>query len=749
MIINKNTKNFIVFEDDTIFDCLKKIDKNKQGAVFVSDHHGVICGIITDGDLRRWLTLAKNFDLSSHVSLVMNVNYVSRNIDDSHELISSTFSNQVRVIPLLNSRRQIEAIVVGGNPSIEIGKFTISDSSSCFVIAEIGNNHNGDIGLAKHLVDLAIDSGADCVKFQMRDLSSLYKNQGNKNDRSADLGAQYTLDLLSKFQLSNEELFEVFDYCKSRGILPLCTPWDLHSLVVLESYGMEAYKVASADLTNVELLEAIAKTGKPMICSTGMSNEVEVEGAVKFLNKLNAQFILLHCNSTYPAPYKDVNLLYIKRLQSIANTKIVGYSGHERGYLTPVLAVGLGAKVIEKHFTIDKNMEGNDHKVSLLPTEFREMVGQIRLTEEILGAPGARVVSQGEYLNREVLAKSLVINQTLKAGSVITRDMVEIKSPGQGLQPYHIDELVGKVAQHDFSPGDFFYKSDLDELLISRRNYSFDRPFGVPVRYHDFENLILDTNLDFVEFHLSYKDLEVDIDEVFKNSYEIGFNVHSPELFGGDHILNLCSNNKDYLDRSISELQRVVDITIELKKYFPLTKKPMIVINAGGFSTSGFLPTNKKKDMYKKIASSLDCIEDKGVELLIQTMPPFPWHFGGQSHHNLFVNPDEIADFCTTFNYRICLDVSHSQMACNYYHWSMNDFIDKVYMHTKYLHIVDALGVDGEGAQMGEGDVDFSMLASKLNRLIPDVAFIPEVWQGHKQHGSGFWRALDFLEKYF
>jgi sialic acid synthase SpsE/sugar phosphate isomerase/epimerase len=748
MIINKSIQNFIIFEEDTVFDCLRKIEKNKQGTVFVLDYTGVISGVITDGDLRRWFTLSDNPDLSNLASLAMNTNYVSRKINDSQELIHATLSDQIKIIPLLNSNKQLEAVVINGNLSIEIGEYVLSEDSPCFVIAEVGNNHNGDISLAKQLVDLAVDSGADCVKFQMRDLNSLYKNQGNKNDYSADLGAQYTLDLLSRFQLSNEELFEVFDYCKSIGILSLCTPWDLHSLSVLEDYGMDAYKVASADLTNIELLEAIARTGRPMICSTGMSTEDEIERAAGFLNKLNAQFIFLHCNSTYPAPYRDVNLLYMKRLKSISNRKIVGYSGHERGYIVPILAVGLGAKVIEKHFTIDKTLEGNDHKVSLLPSEFREMVDQIRLTEEVLGGDGERTISQGEYLNREVLAKSLVINQPLRAGCVITRDIIDIKSPGQGLQPYHIDNLIGKIAQHDFSPGDFFHESDLNEILVSCRNYSFNRPFGIPVRYHDFENLILDTNVDFVEFHLSYKDLEIDIDKIFEGVYEIGFNVHSPELFSGDHILNLCSSDKNYLDKSLSELQKVVDITIKLKRYFPLTEKPLIIINAGGFSAAGFLPTEDKKEMYKKVASSLDCIESEGVELIIQTMPPFPWHFGGQSHHNLFVSPDEIMDFCKMFGYRICLDVSHSQMACNYYHWSMNDFIYKVAPYVEYLHIVDALGVDGEGVQIGEGDVDFSKLAEKLDKLIQNAAFIPEIWQGHKQQGSGFWQALEFLEEY-
>ena len=129
-------------------------------------------------------------------------------------------------------------------------------------------------------------------------------------------------------------------------------------------------------------------------------------------------------------------------------------------------------------------------------------------------------------------------------------------------------------------------------------------------------------------------------------------------------------------------------------------------------------------------------------------MPPFPWHFGGQSHHNIFINPNEIVDFCKMSGYRICFDISHSQMACSHYHWKLNDFIDKVANYTAHLHISDALGVDGEGVQIGNGDVDFYQLAKKIDKLIPNVGFIPEIWQGHKQKGSGFWNALEFLEEF-
>ncbi|MEW7001612.1 N-acetylneuraminate synthase family protein [Serratia ureilytica] len=299
------------------------------------------------------------------MSEVMNQNVRYKKVDAPRNEIESLFSNGVDVLPLVDDYRRLVAVALQSEKGLTIGKHTITETSPTYIIAEIGNNHNGDIKLAKHLVDLAVDAGADCVKFQMRDLSSLYKG-GNDKDKSADLGAQYTLDLLRKFQLSNEELIEVFDYCKEKGLTPLCTPWDLKSLEVLENYGMEGYKVASADFTNHEMLAALAATGKPLICSTGMCSEAEIKSSVDFLKSKGAEFVILHCNSTYPTPFKDVNLAYIKRLQQVTGC-LVGYSGHERGISVPIAVTALGARVIEKHFTIDKSMEGNDHKVSLLP----------------------------------------------------------------------------------------------------------------------------------------------------------------------------------------------------------------------------------------------------------------------------------------------------------------------------------------------------------------------------------------------
>ena len=745
MLIHKNISEYVVFESETIFRALEKINANKKRIIFVLANNGLLLGSVTDGDFRRWVTSAPDFDMTLGVSEIMNDNVCWAFVSSENSDVQGKFSAAIDTIPLLDSSRKLISVALKNEKGFSVGGRVISDNDPAFIIAEIGNNHNGSIELAKTLVDLAYDAGADCVKFQMRDLATLYKSSGDRDD-SADLGAQYTIDLLSKFQLDNKELFEVFDHCKSKGLTPLCTPWDLVSLEALEEYGMEFYKVASADLTNHPFLESLISTGKPLICSTGMASEIEIKQTANFLRQRGAVFILLHCNSTYPTPFKDVNLAYIEKLRKISGG-LVGYSGHERGTSVPVAAIAFGAKIIEKHFTVDQSMEGNDHKVSLLPEDFKRMVSDIRAVEESMGSGGERIITQGEMLNRETLAKSVIAKTSVEEGDVIKREMLDIKSPGQGLQPIYIEQLLGRVAKRPLKAGDFFYEEDLTDEIIHPREYSFGRPFGIPVRFHDYKALSSVSNFDFVEFHLSYQDLEFDLEKLFSDEQKIDFAVHAPELFSGDHILDLTSPDQDYLEHSINELQRVCEITRQLKVFFPKTNRPVIVVNAGGFSSHGFMNHEEVAERYETLESSLSRLDQDGVEIIIQTMPPFPWHFGGQSYHNLFVDPHEIMQFCEKSGYRVCFDVSHTMMACTYYGSKLADATRLIGPYTAHMHIVDALGTDGEGVQIGDGDVDFQELARDLASVAPGIMFLPEVWQGHKNNGQGFWSALEFLEK--
>ncbi|MCW7466194.1 N-acetylneuraminate synthase family protein [Leptospira levettii] len=626
---------------------------------------------------------------------------------------------------------------------IKIGNFEIGKGRT-FIIAEIGNNHNGDLKKAYELVDVAVSVGADCAKFQMRHLDEVYRQKSLKKS-GEDLGTEYILDLLEKFELDKEFHRKLNVYCLEKGILYLCTPWDNKSVDILESFPVPAYKVASADLTNVTLLDRLIETNKPLILSTGMSKTEEIIFVRDYLNKANVPFIFLHCNSTYPAPLHDINLKWMSQLKEFHN--YIGYSGHERGINVTLASIVMGAMVIERHLTLDRNMEGPDHAASLEANEFSKLVKGIREIEEALGTSQyERKLSQGEMINRENLSKSCVAARPIQKGTVITKEMIKILSPGQGLSPQKINDLIGKKIQRDLLEEDYFFPSDLIEKRIEPKQYKFSRPWGVPVRYHDFQEYYNRVKPDLFEFHLSYSDMELDPAKYLNGTYDCEFVVHAPELFEGSHLMDLATPDDTYRKISLKETQRVIDITRSLKQYFPKTKRPFIVANVGGISMDGNLPKEILPSYYQTFGESLKMLNQDGVELIPQTMAPFPWHFGGQRYQNIFVHIAEIEEWCKKFNLRMCYDVSHTMLTCNHFGYDFYDFSERIAPFTAHIHMGDAKGLNGEGLQVGEGEIDFQRLGKILGKLAPNAWFIPEIWQGHKNGGEGFWIALERLE---
>ncbi|WP_186597799.1 N-acetylneuraminate synthase family protein [Synechococcus sp. PROS-7-1] len=746
MSISYAITSYIIFAEDSILSALSKITANQSRLIFVVSEGGILQGVLTDGDFRRWVASCGDIDLNRPVTAAMNPNCLSAPEGTSPAELSGLLTSKIIALPLLDSHGRIVAVALPATDGLQFGSRRIGDGEPSFVIAEIGNNHNGDIGIALQLIDAAHAAGADCAKFQMRDMSKLYSNAGDSNDMASDLGTQYTLDLLERFQLSDDELFRCFDYAAGKGLVPLCTPWDETSLEKLNRWGMEGFKVASADFTNHALISQLAATGKPLICSTGMATELEIRSGIRHLQQEGANYVLLHCNSTYPTPFKDVNLRYLERLRELADAP-VGYSGHERGIEVPIAAVAMGAAVIEKHITLDRGMEGNDHKVSLLQEEFAQMIQGIRRVEESMGQGGERSISQGEMMNREVLAKSLVAACDIPAGSEITEAMVRIQSPGQGLQPNWLPDLLGRRLPVAKAQGEVFFPSDLETPAATPRTYRFRQPFGLPVRYHDIKVFSKVSNLDLVEIHLSYKDLEVDLDQVLPERQDIGLVVHAPELFAGDHTLDLCTADEGYRVHSVRELQRVIDISRDLRGRFRCPAPVLLVTNVGGFSEHRHLDRDERKPLQHRLIESLGRLNCGGdVEIIPQTMPPFPWHFGGQRFHNLFVDPGFIHSFCEQQRMRVCLDVSHSKLACNHLHLPFRDFLNQILPFTAHLHLADARDVDGEGLQIQDGEIDWVQLFEQINQHCPQASFIPEIWQGHKNGGEGAWLALERLE---
>lgn len=613
-----------------------------------------------------------------------------------------------------------------------------------YVIAEVGNNHNGSLELARQLVDASIEAGADCVKFQLRNRDALYRRKAD-GSRAEDLGVEYIQDLLDKVELSLDEHREVRAYCAKKGITYLCTPWDEPSVDALASFDVAALKIASADLCNPYLIAKAASLGKPLILSTGMSFEHEIVRAIEQLKALGTSFALLHCNSAYPAPEADIQLGYLRRLQELHG--LIGYSGHERGIAITLGAVALGAKLVERHITLDRGMEGPDHLASLEPGEFRQLVDGIRQLELALPWQGpGRHASQGELLNRENLGKSVIAACDIARGTVMEASMLRIASPGQGLPPYRLPELLGKPAGRDIALGDFLFDSDLSEQAQEQR-LAFDLPirWGVPVRYHDFLDYRRRISPDLFEFHLSYRDLSLQPQQFLAEVDCSRLVVHAPELFENSELLDLASDDPAYRQRSIDNLQRVVDATLQIGEFFPDADARLIVANIGGFSADQPRPLAVRPELYERFHEACRQVDFAGTELIPQNMAPFPWHFGGQRHQNIFMMPEELAAQARDHGLRLCLDLSHLQMTCFHFGLDFQQALALLLPHSAHLHVADAKGINGEGVLMGTGDIDWPATWAQI-RQHPQVSFIPEVWQGHKDHGAGFWSALRYLQ---
>lgn len=325
------------------------------------------------------------------------------------------------------------------------------ETMSVFIIAEAGVNHNGSLELAKKLVDAAKDAGADCVKFQ----TFVSKNIVSKNAVKAEYQKQQTepeesqQDMLKKLELSFDEFVELNEYCKSKSIEFMSTAFDFDSIDFLDGLEMGTWKIPSGDITNLPYLIKIANLNKPVIVSTGMSTMEDIRSTIKALKENGAtELTVLHCTTEYPTPFEDVNLRAMNTIKEEFGVK-VGYSDHTKGIEVPIAAVALGATVIEKHFTLDRNMEGPDHKASLEPNELKVMVDSIRHIELALGN-GMKQPAESEKKNMAVARKSIIASKDIKAGDIFTEENLTVKRPGDGISPMRWFGIIGKPAPRDF-----------------------------------------------------------------------------------------------------------------------------------------------------------------------------------------------------------------------------------------------------------------------------------------------------------
>ena len=337
---------------------------------------------------------------------------------------------------------------------INIGNRVVGEGEPTFIIAEAGSNHDGNIEQAKRLIDIAAEAGADAVKFQAFKADKLFNKVKNKE----------VVDKLEKMELREESYKELFDYTDKKGLIFLASVFDEDSADLLDELGIVAYKIASYELTHIPLLEYIAKKNKPIILSTGMANESEVKEAVECIYSTgNRQVVILHCVSQYPAKPENINLKSLLTLKRIFDCPI-GFSDHTETIYAPIAAVALGAKAIEKHFTLDKSLPGPDHAYALEPEELKQMVTAIGEVEKMSGSEEIKPTES--EINERGWRRAIYAACDISKGTVINKDMLMIvrPSPEGSIAPKHLKELLGKELKKNIKKGDFFTEEMVDLL---------------------------------------------------------------------------------------------------------------------------------------------------------------------------------------------------------------------------------------------------------------------------------------------
>jgi len=322
-----------------------------------------------------------------------------------------------------------------------------------FVIAEAGVNHNGSLALAKKLIDVAVEAGADAVKFQTFQADKLVGRSAQKAEyqkqTTSKNESQY--EMIKKLELDEHAHRELIRYCHEKRIMFLSTPFDHDSIGMLNDFGMPIFKIPSGEITNLPYLRHIGGLGKEVILSTGMADLGEIEDALDVLIQKGTpkeKITVLHATTEYPCPIDEVNLRAMQTIRQAFGVK-VGYSDHTPGIAVPIAAVAMGACVIEKHFTLDRTMEGPDHKASLEPQELKAMVQSIRYVNQALG-DGVKKPSNSEAKNMVVARKSIVTAKPIKTGDILSEDNLTVKRPGNGITPMRWDEVLGQVARRDY-----------------------------------------------------------------------------------------------------------------------------------------------------------------------------------------------------------------------------------------------------------------------------------------------------------
>jgi N-acetylneuraminate synthase len=593
------------------------------------------------------------------------------------------------------------------------------------IIAEIGINHDGSADIARRLVAEAARAGVQAVKFQYRNLDNAY------SDTAREIGDEILLREIRKNYLEPDVLLELARHAQALGMQAGTSFFETSDM---QDFGRDIsafdfFKVPSAELSNAPLIDALLQTGRHVYLSTGCHYEREVEAA---LGRLPARgWTPMHCISNYPATLQNARLGYLARLHDRWG-RAVGYSSHDDHWEVCLLAMQLGAVVIERHITLDKRAQGLDHSSSSTPDEFARMSAFAEHAALLASGNGPRAPNQGELLNRQNLGRSMYAGRDIEAGEAVTADMLMYRAPNIGLGRAEIREFLGRPLATSVHKGAPFTRSAFEPpnpLPPAVIEYARKRALSLPVRLHDLASIQARFPIGAFEFHLSFAEVHSGLDaRAFDRSNR--YSIHLPDYVSSTELMDPFAVGARQREASLDILERTVAFAEALQQ---ATGQPVPVV--GSFS----VVHADLETFFAEHAELLGSFNARGVTVMPQWLPPIAWYFGGSVRLHA-MNHQRDARLLAKHRMPVCLDICHLLMGRNFFGFSAEALMQDLRAGVRHVHVADAAGVDGEGLAIGEGEPENLEIIRQALEF--DCIKVIEVWQGHLDQGAGFRKAL-------
>lgn len=593
------------------------------------------------------------------------------------------------------------------------------------IIAEIGINYDGDPRKARNLIDLSFESGVHAIKFQYRNLNNAYC------DNAKEIGDEMLIKEINRNYLSPYQLIDLSLYAAALGLEVGISFFDKKDI---QDFGnqieiFDFFKIPSVELTNNDLIGALFELNKHLYISLGAHNEAEVINTLKMLPATG--WTPMHCISNYPVTLENARLGYITYLQDRWGVN-VGYSSHDDDWEVCLLAMQMGVTVIERHITIDRDANGLDHSSSSTPNNFKKIVRFASVMPILSAGNSPRVANQGELLNRQNLGRSYYAIDNFTKGQVLNISSLVYRSPHTGLDKTNIDKYICKPLQVDIKKDQVIDESIFNKIMpISDKVISIakEMKLSLPVRLHDYEKMESMFPIGAFEFHLSFDEVLSEINMI-NISPDNKYSIHLPDYINSTQLMDPFSEDLEQKKASLILLDRTAKFAQKLQD---LTGAKVPVV--GSFSVVHI----DRKDFFEKHSALLGSYLKLGIEIVPQWLPPIAWYFGGSISLNVMNELKDIK-YLKQHKLGVCMDICHLILGRNYYNFSTDEIINNLTKQVRHIHIADAIGIDGEGLAIGDGDFENITLIKQM--LGYSCLKVIEVWQGHLNNGAGFREAI-------